>query len=550
MTSTPNSLRTAASIAALLALVTSGFTACSSSGTNELIVSSDLAPSLTPAPTPGGPAGEGTPAEPAPILESDEPLDDSVVTPEEISTGPVLSWTEFDPDEVFGLDFVDINRIDSVGDGRVLASVFDLDGTSRVIVTENGSDWNEIPLPADIAPWQIDISGSRWLVTGWDTSSAKPANRAFYSDDEGAIWTELALDLGVFKLGAGTITVMAAEERMVLAVQSFPLIENGDDSLNEPDSGIISLFFSDGGPVERVAEYPGWGVLGYRASDGFHLILLGLEGESLLTSPDGRQWSSTSADLGRDRVGGSPMGAIWFGNQVEGEYRLERFNRPGQVAAVPDSVGHIGMLAAGPAGIAALTQPGLFIGDFELPDFRFAQDGFEVRYNEPEGGITLWDLSEDAAVYEFGPEILRSDTPPEGVREAEDEGGEPALLIFEDPETGEDLVAFDMAELGSAMAKAYDESSVGSGAGGESAGSPESEQWVGWSANGTDWGWQTVSDAFNLPAAAADEGGFTSVSLAVGEDFVIAQVAHWRTSGFDSAQGGPAESSPGSKAWR
>ena len=87
------------------------------------------------------------------------PKTESAATPEEISTGPVLNWTEFDPDEVFGPDIAVINRIDSVGDGRVLASVFDLDGTSRVIVTKNGSDWNEIPLPAGIAPWQIDITG-------------------------------------------------------------------------------------------------------------------------------------------------------------------------------------------------------------------------------------------------------------------------------------------------------------------------------------------------------------------------------------------------------
>ena len=290
---------------------------------------------------------------------------------------------------------------------------------------------------------------------------------------------------------------------------------------------------------------------GYGASDGFQLIMLGLDGESLLTSPDGRQWNKIPTDLGNVRVSGSPMPTIWHGNRFEGEYQLERFDRPGLIATIPDRVGYVGMLTAGPAGIAALTQPGWSIDDFEipvLPDFRFAKDGYEVRYNEPEGGITLWDLSEDAAVYEFGPEFVQSDTPPEGVREAQDEDGEPALLIFEDPETGEDLVAFDMAELGSAMNEAHGESSVDSGAGGESTESPEPEQWVGWSANGTEWGWQTVSDAFNLPASAADESGFTSVSLAVGMDFVIAHVANWSTSGFDSAEAGPTESSPGSEA--
>ncbi len=542
MTSLRNRLRTAVGTAALIAFAISGITACGSSGSTEVIVSSDPAP--TPAPT----AAAGTPIEPTPVPERSEPNDEAALTPEELSTGPVLNWTEFDPDEIFGPDIVDINRIDSVGDGRVLASVFDLDGTSRAIVTENGTDWNEISLPTDIAPLQINIAAPRWLVTGWDITNPRSGSRAFYSDDEGVTWTELVLDLGTPSLAAGNITAVAAEERMVLAVQAVPLIEDEDDYGIEMDSSYVKIFFSDGGSVELVAEYPGWAVTGYGSSEGFQLILLGMDGDSLLTSPDGQQWSKSSAELPFERVGGSPMGTVWVGNPVEGEYRLERFDRPELAVAIPEDVGYLTMLAAGPAGFAALAQPGMFRLDDpeipELPDFRFAQDGYELRYNEPEGGITLWDLSEETAVYVFGPESLMMDIPPEGVREDEGEGGVPALLIFEDPETGEDLVAFDMVELGDALIEAERELSGPSSAMLESTEQPE--QWLGWSANGTDWGWQTLSDAFNLPTLGDDEDGFSSVSLAVGRDFIIAHVLHWRTSGSDSAQAGPAVSSPDS----
>lgn len=528
--------------AALIASAISGITACSSSGSSEVIVSGDPAP--TPAPT----AAAVTPAEPAPVPERSEPNDEAALNPEELSTGPVLNWTEFDPDEIFGPDFVDIHRIDSVGDGRVLASAFDLDGTSRAIVTENGTDWNEIPLPTDIAPFQINIAAPRWLVTGWDTTSPRSGSRAFYSDDEGVTWTELVLDLGTPNLTPVNITAIAAEERMVLAVQAVPLFEDEDDYGIDTDSGYVRIFFSDGGPVELVAEYPGWGVTGYGSSEGFQLFLVGIDEDSQLTSPDGRQWSKSSADLGRERVGGSPEGTVWVGNRVEGEYRLERFDRPELAVAIPVDVGYITMLAAGPAGFAALTQPGMLgLNDSEipeLPEFRFAQDGYELRYNEPEGGITLWDLSEETAVYVFGPESLMMDIPPEGVREEEGEGGVPALLVFEDPETGEDIVAFDMAELGDALIESDRGLSGPSSAILESTEQPE--QWLGWSANETDWGWQTLSDTFNLPALGADEDGFISVSLAVGRDFVIARVLHWRTSGSDSAQGGPAVPSPDS----
>ncbi len=540
MPSTLNSLRAAAGLAALAALAIGVITGCSSSGSSEVIVSSDPAP--TPAPT----AAAGTPIEPTPVPEQSEPNDKAALTPEDLSTGPALTWTEFDPDEAFGPDIVDINRIDSVGDGRVLASTFDLDGTSRAMVTENGTDWNEILLPTGIAPWQVDIAGPRWLVTGWDTANPRFGSRAFYSDDEGVTWPELVVDLGSPDLVAGTVTAIAAEEKMVLVVQSFPLIEDEDDHSIGPDSGHINIFLSDGGPVELVAEYLGWSADGYSSPEGFQLILLGIDGESLLTSPDGRQWTESSADLGIESIGGSPMGAAWTGDRVEGEYRLERFGRPELEVVISEDVGYITMLAAGPAGLAALTQPGWSYDPEipQVPDFRFAHNGYELRYNEPEGGITLWDLSEDTAIYVFGPEALLVDTPPEGVREEEGEGGVPALLIFEDPETGEDLVAFDMGELGDALIEAERELSGPSSAILESTEQPE--QWLGWSTNGTDWGWQTLSDAFNLPELGADEYGYSSVSLAVGKDFVIAHVLHLRTSGSDSAQGGPAVSSPDS----
>ena len=531
-----NRLRTAVGAAALVAVAISGITACGSTGSNVLIVSGE--PSPTPVPTT---AAAVAPSEPTTAPERSQPSDEADPTPEGLSTGPALEWTEFDLDESIGPDTADINRIDSVGDGRVLAQIFDLDGPSRAMVSENGTDWNQLPLPVGIAPLQIDVAAPRWLVTGWDTANPRFGSRAFYSDDEGVSWTEMVFDLGDPDLRAGIITAVAAQEQTVLAVQSVPLIEDEDDDANAMDSIYVKIFFSDGGPFEHVAEYPGWGVNGYSSSDGFQLLLLGVAGDSLLTSPDGRQWSESSSDLVGERVGGSPMGTVWTGIRVEGEYRLERFDRPELAVAIPEEAGYITLLAAGPAGLAAMAQPGLSYepGVLQMPEFTFAQDGYELRYNEPEGGITLWNLSEETAVYELGPEALMTDTSPKGVREEEGEGGVPALLIFEDPETGEDLVAFDMMELGEAMIEAGELDQPNETG-------RSTEQWVGWSANGTDWGWQTISDAFNLPALGADEAGYSVGNLAVGKDFVIANVLRWRTSGSDSAQSDSSAPSPDS----
>lgn len=66
-----------------------------------------------------------------------------------------------------------------------------------------------------------------------------------------------------------------------------------------------------------------------------------------------------------------------------------------------------------------------------------AKGSYELRYGEPEGGVTLWDLTADAAVYEFGPEVFESEQIPEGVQE---DHGDIFELTFEHPNTGEDFV--------------------------------------------------------------------------------------------------------------
>ena len=149
-----------------------------------------------------------------------------------------------------------------------------------------------------------------------------------------------------------------------------------------------------------------------------------------------------------------------------------------------------------------------------MPSGRVAKDGHELRSNEPEGSITLWDLSAGTAVYELGPEILIEGFP-EGVREIEqpvdDENMDAVVLVFEDPETGDDLVSFTREEL--LPIPFFFLNTI--------EGSPQPEMWVGWSVQGVDWGWQTLADAFGIEA---DESGDPWVELAVGDGFVLARV--------------------------
>ena len=62
--------------------------------------------------------------------------------------------------------------------------------------------------------------------------------------------------------------------------------------------------------------------------------------------------------------------------------------------------------------------------------------------------------------------------------------------------------------------------------------------WVGWSADGTDWGWQSLPDAFGITE------GESSAQLAVGRDFVIARVVTFTVpapSEIAATQAGPSE---------
>ena len=100
--------------------------------------------------------------------------------------------------------------------------------------------------------------------------------------------------------------------------------------------------------------------------------------------------------------------------------------------------------------------------------------------------------------------------------------------MFEDPDTGEDLVAFTMDELEPWIEDPNFLATTDI--------RPEQlEAWVGWSAGGTDWGWQTLSDAFGLAGLTDVEKEFTNVELAVGNDFVLARVQAYQADPSDSS---------------
>ena len=514
VTTTWNSLRAAAGLAVLAALAIGGIVGCSSTGNSEVIVSSD-SPDSVESPTPQVATPEG-------VAQPPEPTVAPVVTPTESPETSGLVWTEVDIADALGADEHSTIRLESVGDGRVLAMSFVDRGIVKILVSEDSTEWSPIPVPAGFLPWTVDIIGERWMIQGWDTTIEDPTAQILFSDDRGANWTELKVDLGPLDGTAWIADAILAGELIVVVVLNdsvSPDVEafSEDDMGNEPSMSSVLLFLSDGGPAEWITEYPGWFTFGYGASDGFHLIMSGPDGISMVESLDGRQWTSTVVDY---EVIDSGPDTIWTTDQTGQEFMVERFDGvygPGQMLTKPDGISWIVRLSVGPAGVAAVGGPeapkAYSDDDLGLPDVSVEKDGFELRYNQPEGGITLWDLKEDSAVYVFEAEALERETPPEGVREVQEDDGT-QLVVFEDPETGDDLVAFNFMELAEATAAAND--------------IKPTFDWrslsVGWSLDGTDWEWQSLQEAFGLPEHSERDDSFTEVQLAVGRDFVLAQV--------------------------
>ena len=122
----------------------------------------------------------------------DEVATSATTATEQLSTGPVLQWTEIDP------GFDDLFLLESVGDGRVIGRVIGrawADGDAqalfgeRVVVSASGTGWAEVPLPEGLFPDQVNISSGRWVVTG-RCPDVDPhdigVDRVFFSDDQGA----------------------------------------------------------------------------------------------------------------------------------------------------------------------------------------------------------------------------------------------------------------------------------------------------------------------------------------------------------------------------
>ena len=527
---------------------------------------------LTEPAEPAAPSSEPTDPQTNAALEPGGPS--SLPAPEDLSTGPTLEWIEVSADVDTNLD--ELGEMISLGDGRIISRDHRFGG-ERILITGDGLTWSPVEPPLGLSITDIDLDGESWVIAGRDPNDADDPGRVLVSGDGGSTWAEQTLDLeppeGLpqhCSESSAVTDVMISGDRVVALVAwrrildtAAVLVERGlidegtlahefhrsgdtivfrlghpdewdfddegdllrvdledlglsQDQFRECDDlygGAVRVFAGDGSGLEEVADYQGWAANGVATRDGFAFGLQTNGDSAWVRSGDGRTWSTAQdpeAVVGP--VARGPDGSLWLAGDHTG-LRIRRgyVNSGPETVATFDQLQPVGVLAAGPAGVAtaawALPQE---IWGFMTPNF--SKDGYELRFGVPEGGVSLWNLADGAAVYEFSAEEMESDEFPDGIREVIEDDGTPTV-VFSDPETGEDLVAFTSEDLtpDSDELVATRQEMFGP------TGQPPI--WIGWSADGSGWGWQDAAEAFGL----GDDEGLSPVDLAVGDDFVLAR---------------------------
>ena len=424
------------------------------------------------------------------------PADDAAdVSPEDISTGPVLEWTELDLGLPYG------RSVGATGDGRVVAmggSVTDefLPTDLRLLVTEDGVDWMQVSLPPEFFPLSVAMSEERIALSGYPVedidagiNEAQHGPPVFVSDDQGVTWTLATLDADAVAdvlpddatVEFGIATTYVSGDFVLAAVLGWvrldieSLLVEADlvaaDALvvgweSIEDSVVVWLDDGSGADTELQFAHDELALtdsqralLGDARDNPLHGVRTFLFGGS---TP---QLSTVASFDGWARSGSA----------TDDGFRLVLSSQEG------DS------LISSPRGVAWTTH------DMARS---LTEDIFHVDVFAEDG--TVWSVQASVA--------LESDS---GASLHRWRVGEPASQAVHFPgiEALVDLAA-GPAGLVVGGLRGLDSTDV----------DDVPEQWVGWSDDGVRWGWESARDAFGVGDAHA------VARFAVGEDFVIALV--------------------------
>ena len=347
-----------------------------------------------------------------------------------------------------------------------------------------------------------------------------------------------------------------AYETFELIPDDLGLPDDLDELIGGDGSDRFRVHVGDADGVELVEERAGSASRLVNAGGTLAMTVFGETGTTILTSTDGRSWSETPAPDGFE-IAGSLDGALW-GNgwsqsftalRLDGGVLTEVASFPGLVSDGVPSANASGIVATVsveqvfPNGEVFPTEPDEAVPQELLQTGVIAaRDGIELRIDE-DGSAVLVDTESEEILRSFSREEMEGEEPPPGVVENGDIGDDYSVRI-EDLETGEELITFRLEDYTISAFAGDDEASISVGSnleGFTDAGSESGdwfeygegtvlaegeylppETWIGWSANGSDWGFERVTDAFGLA-----DGEEAWAQVAIGDGFVVALVESW-----------------------
>ena len=362
----------------------------------------------------------------------------TTVVADEVPSTSALTWTEDDANDQFGSDLLDVYGVETAGNGRVFARAWG-DAGSQIIISEVVGDWTRVDIPTGVDPKHIDISGDRWLIAGADMSGSGSSFRAFYSDDQGGNWTDVAID--PVPEGRSSIAMALTSGQQMVIVLKIPAdrtarylqvqaliaaegLESGETPIegwslqgntvsfrtadsSDPysfeisdeersafdpsvgDEPQIRLYSSAGGTAAVTGQYVSWHTTGSSDAEGFYIAITTPYDELLLTSVDGVTWTETSIDNADAFASGLRSATRvdeWFVGGYDGELRiksLDQLNDPESTTATMAGMAHLISLDVGPAGMVAAAFPEGSTGTQPEPLLGWSTDGNNWEWLTP-----------------------------------------------------------------------------------------------------------------------------------------------------------------------
>ncbi len=439
------------------------------------------------------------------------------ISAEELSSAAPLRWAEIPA----GSDRFDLfHHLESTGGGHILRRLYNgPDEPIQLVATTDGSVWSELRVPrgfqlADIdsrAAASVDLSGDRWVVYGRDVYSKTPGpfqiarspqqdlsgDRVWFSDDRGDSWGEIDVEL---PLRAEPLPPFVTEESEVLeAVASGSQVVVVVQFRTELD---LEALVVDRGLRPEGTTLMNWSI----ADDGVAL-------EFMSKSSSGRMREERFASFGALGLCAEQQELL----SARGRAVIRVYSSSGSVT---EQQAEHHQWAWNVTGAGA--KEGFVLGAQGSRDALLCSRDGRDWTTEPLGEVTRWADGRDGRLWAASPVAggIRIDCISCGG------GRTPAAFL----DGIEDLRSLSSGPAGlAAAALPADKANRKASDGSVSAG----DIWVGWSADGSEWGWQRAVEAFGI-----DPHKVLDLELAAGGDFILARVRAMGISGAAPADRG------------